>query len=424
MAKLMVLGIGYKALDEKARQSLLRADFVVTSGRLYDVFTRYPEFEGVRSKTRRIDSVDGTMRFLHESFAQGAREIVLLASGDPFFFGIGRRAVRDFGPQMVDVIPDISSVQYAFSRIKEPWDDALFISFHGGPNPAKRRRLKYQLTDLPSLLEEYDTVAILTDRENNPSVIAGFLAARKGAHRELTLYVCEKLGYDEERIVKGTPDEIAGMSFDDPNVVIVKRTEEEAEVGPAEGAPKFGLREEETSHSRGLITKDEVRAVTVHRLRLPATGVFWDIGAGSGAISVEAARLCPNLEVFAIEKDEEQLSQIEKNRAGFHARNVRPVHGEAPGALTPLPSPDRVFIGGSGDNLQSIIEHVRNVMRRGIVVINAATLETLNEGVRYLEENGFSVTVSQVSVSRSKVVGGKRHMAALNPVFVITGERG
>ena len=139
-------------------------------------------------------------------------------------------------------------------------------------------------------------------------------------HGPLSLVsVCERLGYDDERITEGSPDEIAAMSFDDPNVVIIRHTADPAPVR-ATAHPRFGLREEEMAHSGGLITKDEVRAVTLHALRLPEEGVLWDIGAGSGAVSIEAARLCPGLRVFAVEKDEGQLGLIRQNRASSACR--------------------------------------------------------------------------------------------------------
>jgi precorrin-6Y C5,15-methyltransferase (decarboxylating) len=236
------------------------------------------------------------------------------------------------------------------------------------------------------------------------------------------LYVCERLGYDDERITEGGPEEIAAMSFNDPNVVIVRNTVDQPPIRtPA--YPRLGLREEEMAHSGGLITKDEVRAVTVHALRLPEEGVFWDIGAGSGAVSIEAARLCPGLQVFAVEKDERQVALIRQNRSLFGLPTLTVVDGEAPRALASLPAPDRVFIGGSGGNLRGIVDVVQGRMESGIVIVNAATLETLHDACEGLEKAGYALRISEVSVARAKPLGAGRHMAAQNPVFVITGEK-
>jgi precorrin-6Y C5,15-methyltransferase (decarboxylating) CbiT subunit len=156
---------------------------------------------------------------------------------------------------------------------------------------------------------------------------------------------------------------------------------------------------------------------------LPESGVFWDIGAGSGAVAIEAARLCPGLDVFAVEKDEEQHALATQNKAAYNVRNLTVLVGEAPDALSALPDPVRVFIGGSGGKLGGIIAVLNGRMHNGIVVVNAATLETLNEAVHYLEKAGFAVSISEISVARSKPVGGRRYLAALNPVFVIMGEK-
>jgi precorrin-6Y C5,15-methyltransferase (decarboxylating) len=162
----------------------------------------------------------------------------------------------------------------------------------------------------------------------------------------------------------------------------------------------------------------------MHKLRIPERGVLWDIGAGSGSVSVEAARLSPGLKVFAIEKDEEQINNVVVNINRFNIINIEVVRGEAPEALRSLPSPDRVFIGGSGGRMDTIVDLISEEMGPGIIVINATTIETLNEAVQCLGKNNFIVEISEISVSRSKTVGNKSHMSALNPVFTITGKRG
>ena len=138
------------------------------------------------------------------------------------FFGIGRRIINEFGKDIVEILPDLSSVQIAFSRIKEPWDDAFLMSLHRGPDPTKRRKLEYELKDIPLLLQRYKKIAILTDRENNPTKIAKFLHSSPVTHQQqLKIYVCEKLGYPDEKVTGGKLDDIAAMSFSDPNVVII-----------------------------------------------------------------------------------------------------------------------------------------------------------------------------------------------------------
>jgi precorrin-6Y C5,15-methyltransferase (decarboxylating) len=423
MAKLTIIGIGVRPLDTRARQAAVSAQVIVGPRRLCDVFAGYAEWPEARGRIRQIATPDETIDFIRESFARGKERIVLLASGDPLFFGIGRRAVLEFGGDSVEIIPDVSSVQLAFSRIKEPWDDALLISLHGSSDAGRRRKLRYELPDLPGLLAAHHTIAVLTDRAHNPAAIAAAVRDGCASRPFLLLSVCERLGYDDEGITEGSPDEIAAMSFSDPNVVIIRDTADPPRVDVEATHPRFGLREEEMAHSGGLITKDEVRAVTLHSLRLPEKGVLWDIGAGSGAVSIEAARLCPGLQVFAVERDEGQRGLISRNRALFGLLSLTVVGGEAPRALASLPCPDRVFIGGGGGKLCEIIDTVQRRMEGGIVVINAATLETLHDACRELEKAGYALRISEVSVARAKPVGEKRHLAAQNPVFVITGEK-
>lgn len=442
--KIHVIGIGFRPLDKEASKALLYSDAVLANGRLLDVFKNYAEYEAVKDRIIVHSSVYETLNYIGDNFM--TKKISLLAAGDPMFFGIGRLVVERFGRDTVEIYPDLSSVQVAFSKIKETSNGAFYLSVHGGPDPAKRRKLEYELSDIPRLLMKHGKLAILTDKENNPAVIAKILSEASLHHfitSSLLMYVCEKLGYQDEKIIKGTPEEIAGKEFAEPNVVIIVRKSDSAKVQKEKTSVLpdfrasglfFGLKEDEIQHSKGLITKDEVRAVTIHKLRLPRKGVFWDIGAGSGSISVEAARLCPELNVFAVEKNQEQIDNITANKNRFNVTNISSITGEAPEVLKDLPAPDRVFIGGSSGRLGDIIELIKNrqelrVMSYElkdpslIIVINATTIETLNEAVQGLEKYNFKVDISEVSVSRSKMIGQKRHMSALNPVFIITGRK-
>jgi precorrin-6Y C5,15-methyltransferase (decarboxylating) len=428
MTRLFVIGIGYKPFEQRARDILINSQVILASDRLLEVFKGYSEFEIIKDKIKVFNNVDKTIEFIRNFFLQPSasglqpnfKPITLLASGDPMFFGIGRRAVKEFGKDNVEILPDLSSIQVAFSRIKEPWDDAFLISLHGGPDPEKRRRLPYEMEDIPSLLKRHNKIAILTDKENNPSKIALFLSSAFSLQPSaLKMYVCERLGYPDEKIIEGTVEEIAKMTFSEPNVVIIQKTEDRMQSTEI----VFGLKEDEITHSRGLITKDEIRAVTIHRLRLPLRGIVWDIGAGSGSVSIEIARLNPYLKVFAIEKDKEQIENIRKNKISFNTKNIEIIEGIAPEVLKTLPKPDRIFIGGSGNRLREIIDFVSDTIEKGIVVINAVQLETLSGSIDLFNKKGFSVDVVQLNISRMKNIGSGNYLFALNPVFVITAER-
>ncbi|HMK42748.1 MAG TPA: precorrin-6y C5,15-methyltransferase (decarboxylating) subunit CbiE [Dissulfurispiraceae bacterium] len=418
MPTIYVIGIGYRPLDQKARTALLKSHVVLASGRLMEVFPSYPEHDLVKDRIRIINNVDEVMDFMAASLAADPNVVIgLIASGDPMFHGIGKRTLDRFGSEVVEILPDLSCVQLASAAIKESWDDALLVSLHGGPNPAKRRKLPYLPGDLPHLLMRHRKLFILTDRENTPSRIADILAACKGM--TIAMHVCEQLGYPSERVISGSPAELAGKVYREPNIVAACCVGSPAPVP----VPVFGLKEAEIAHSRGLITKDEIRAVVLHKLSLPSSGIVWDIGAGSGSVSLEIARLAAGLAIYAIEKDDEQIAHIRANRAAFGATNIEPVRGTAPEALATLPAPDRVFIGGSGGRLPQILDAVSSRMVAGIIVTAAVQIESLAAARDALAARGYEVESGQISVARLAPIADGARFVPQNPVFIIKGER-
>jgi precorrin-6Y C5,15-methyltransferase (decarboxylating) len=214
MNKIYIVGIGFRPLDKKAREAILNSSIILaSSNRLFEIFKGYGGFEKVKDRVKVINDVDETINFLKSEIQNPkSKIIVLLASGDSLFHGIGRRVLSEIGKDAVEIFPDLSSIQVAFSRIKEPWDDALLISLHGG----KRKKLKYAMSDIPLLLKEYEKIGILTDKTKNPVEIAKTLI-----QIPCQIFVCERLGLTDERIIEGTPVNIAGQQFLEPNVVIV-----------------------------------------------------------------------------------------------------------------------------------------------------------------------------------------------------------
>lgn len=429
MLKVYVIGIGYKPFDDAAWKAIYGADSILASERIFDIFKESDGYLKVKDKVKIINKVDETFDFIKSQIPNLKSQIVLLASGDPLFYGIGRRAIKELGKESVEIIPDLSSIQIAFSKIKESWEDAFLMSLHGGPDPCKRRHLPYTITDIPLLLERHNKIAILTDKENNPSKIAqALLESAALSHcraAALKMFVCEKLGYPDEKITEGLPDEIQDKSFSHPNLVIIMNRfiNNTDLISSASDNVLLGLSEDYIIHSEGLITKDEVRAVTLHKLRLRNKGILWDIGAGSGSVSFEAARLCPGLKIYAIEKDKQQIKNISDNKQKFYAGNIHLIEGEAPGAFEGLPYPQWVFIGGSGGRLEEIIKFVADISVN-IIVINAATIETLNRAIKSLREADYDIDAVQINVSRMKKIGEGNYFSALNPVFIIRGRKG
>ena len=220
MNKIYVIGIGYRPLDKKAKDVVGKSDVILANNRLLEVFKGYEEYESVKDRIKVIGNIYEIIDYIRNNYKK--QVLSLLASGDPMFFGIGRVLVDEFGRDAIEVFPDLSSIQVAFSRIRETSNNAFLMSLHGGPDPAKRRELEYEISDLPRLLEKHNKIAILTDKVNNPVEIAKVLnSSLVTRHSSLIIYVCERLGYPDEKITQGTTEEIVGMSFEHPNVVII-----------------------------------------------------------------------------------------------------------------------------------------------------------------------------------------------------------
>ncbi len=188
---------------------------------------------------------------------------------------------------------------------------------------------------------------------------------------------------------------------------------------------EFGIPDDEfMGHDSAPMTKQEVRAVTLAKARIGEKHVLYDVGAGCGSISIEAAMIARNGKVLAIERDGERLALLKSNLEKFGVRNVEVVEGDAIKVLSDLPSADRIIIGGTGGEMSAIVRECSLKLKRGgRIVINAVTLESFNDALRTLEQLGLKFDVTQVAVSRSGDVGGKRMMKALNPVYIIDARR-
>jgi precorrin-6Y C5,15-methyltransferase (decarboxylating) len=217
MKRIYVIGIGFRPLGKEAEGVLYGSGIILVNDSILEVFKRYKDYVIVKDRIRIVNNAHETIEYIRNNCAGQA--VSVLAIGDPMFFGIGRIVVSEFGKDNVDIFPDLSSVQTAFSRIKEPWSGALLMSLHGGPDPENRRKTEYEAGDIPDLLKRYDKIAILTDEANDPSSIAREIMEIPS----LKMYVCERLGCPDERITEGAPGDIAELFFSRPNVVIILR---------------------------------------------------------------------------------------------------------------------------------------------------------------------------------------------------------
>lgn len=337
--------------------------------------------------------------------ASGDRQVVVLASGDPCFFGIGPLLTARLGRERVEIVPHVSSVALAFARLGLAWQDARVISAHGRPlEVAIRGALGAR------------KLAVLTDETNTPAIVAEALL-QAGAEDTLA-WVFEHLGGDRETETVSTLGGLSGRRFAALNVLVVPSLSWAA---PCQSAA-FGLPESAYEHSAGLITKPEVRAVSLSKLRLRAGGSLWDIGAGSGSLTIEAAGMVPNLSVYAVERSAKQIPMLRQNVARLsRGCRVQIVEGEAPEALAELPDPDAVFVGGSGGRLADMLQviHAR-IQSPGRIVANLVTFEHLAETLRWARNRELESEVVQISVARGADILGMTRLQAENPVTIVT----
>ncbi len=400
MSRICVIGAGIEGQEgfsQRALELIEKADLLV--GRAPQL-ALFPTFAG---ETLMIDN---NWPQIIERLKSAPPASVVLASGDPLFFGSGRELLRNLPKDRLSFVPNISSVQYAFAKIGEPWDDAISISTSG-------RSLQSTIDRIVA----NDKAAVLTDMDTPPAAIAREILERgRGGYKA---WLCENLGLPDEQIRELTLQQLLEINAAPLNIlVLVKQYEKRAE----EVKPTFGIPDDQFASIRGTITHEEVRVITLAKLRLRHDHCLWDIGAGSGSVSIEADHLLSNGRILAVERDAESARHLKQNLNSFNARNITVIEAEAPDCLENLPDPDRVFIGGSGGNLWDILDAVDNRLpAEGRIVLNATTLDTLNTANEWFDNAGYALEVSTVNIARTCSDSDYKMFDALPPVYVLTG---
>ena len=400
-----VIGMGMEldALGPAARAALTQAALVIGAA------AHLAAFPDLTAEQRPYPSpMSGLWDVLR---ANAGRRIALLASGDPLFFGIGHTLLRHLPPEHLTFHPHVSSIQAAFARLGRPWQQAQCVSLHGRP-----------LASLRAALQGNRLYALLTDRENSPVAIARILI--ETGFGESDLWVAEELGTRNERLRHFRAVELADTvtEFSPLNVVILETR------GPGGGLPEFpGIPDSWFSTGaepgKGLLSKREVRLTLLSLLAPRAGEIGWDVGAGCGGVAVEWARWNPYGTVYAVECHPERLEHLSTNRERFGVTiNLHIVSGHAPEALTDLPDPHAVFIGGSSGNLHELLDTVwARLQPGGRLVASAVTEDSRAELHTFIGDRAAEWT--ELSIARGERLAGQRVMRPYLPVLLMKVEK-
>jgi precorrin-6Y C5,15-methyltransferase (decarboxylating) len=337
---------------------------------------------------------------------------VLVSIGDPLFYGIARYLCDRLGEERFDIVPHVSSMQLAFARVKESWDDAYLADLGSRPVEA-----------IVSKIRNVEKVGLFSSDRCPPRRLARAMLDR--GLDDFRAFVCEHLGSPDERLTQAGLPELCEMDFDPLHVLILVRSPDLATRADRLGGRllQFGNPDELFSQNqprRSLVTTAEVRAIALAQLNIRPNSIVWDVGAGSGSVSVEAAQLASLGQVFAIEPRADDLAMIPVNAERFGVENVRPIAGKAPEALADLPDPDAVFVGGTGRHVGSILRSAfARLKTGGRMVVNVSSVEALVEAHRLLKELTRDVHVWDVHVSRGVEQLDRLRFHSNNPSYLL-----
>ncbi|MDA8361976.1 MAG: precorrin-6y C5,15-methyltransferase (decarboxylating) subunit CbiE [Gammaproteobacteria bacterium] len=415
-----VLDNGVEGLTPQALAHISTADLVIGGKRTLELFAAC--FAAHAERYDLTGQLDLAVNWIRIALAAGRRTVVL-ATGDPLCHGIASFLQSRLCVEACEILPNVSTVQLACARLGLSWQDMKILSVHNRDAGEWRENVgpEHGLYNIARAAHRHDRLAIFTSPDNTPDRIARLLVA-EGLDDHFHMAVAERLLQPDENIVTDcTVAEAAKRRFAGPNVLLLWRN------GQRPRAVLFGLADESYKQRepiKGLITKREVRAFSLARLQLQPNSIVWDIGAGSGAVGLEAARLCSDGHVYAIEKNAEDAAIALDNRRRMRVHNFTLVHGKAPHGLDSWPDPDAVFIGGSGGALSDLIRIcLRRLKPAGWLVMNFVTFENLTSAVEALKGIGVAWDVTQLQASRSQPILQMHRLAAENLVWIVSAQR-
>ena len=340
------------------------------------------------------------------------QKVVILTAGDPLFYGTARYLCDRLGKDRFEVLPHVSTMQLAFARVKETWNEAYLTNL-----------ATHSLTHVISKIRNAERVGVFTASHATPADLANALL--DAGIDYFTAYVCENLGAPDERVTSGELSEFTEVKFGELNVMIlVRKPDVPDRPRQMEGRRIFGNPDDlflQSKPKRGLLTNSETRVIALAELDLGPTSIVWDIGAGSGSVALEAAQLAPEGHVFAVEMDTDDFELIRQNADRFRLHNVTPVLGRAPEAWEDLPIPDAIFVGGTGRQAATIVEQaIGRLKSGGRIVVDMASIENLQAVQAVMRQATGDVNILMINVSRGNYQLESLRFDALTPKFVLS----
>ncbi len=434
----------------KARQAIEKAGYVFADKR----YVHLVKHERMEIFGKVMDTVARIGAKLEEC------DVTVIVSGDPLFYSLTKTIRKALPDVEMKIIPGIGSLQYLAACCNKTTENAAFFSAHGRTLDAG---------ELTRDVKNYDGVYLLCDKNNHPGYIARLLVS--GGLGDALMYVGSRLSYEDEAIIHGTADELCNRSFDALCVVAVfyggaaaridGTSGNDADAGTPGAACALGcatdtgalLNDRDFIRDKVPMTREEVRWAILGKLRLQDGDVMWDIGAGTGSVTMECARmltllgaasnqnaqsdsvpqksmqtesvsstLIPTGQVYAVERNAAAVGLIEKNKERFNLNNVHIIQGDALECVKSLPKPDCVFIGGSGRELKELLGYIRGLGSHIRVITACVTMETIAEALTFYDDIWANVDMIQINIGRGKALGSYHVMDGSHPVTLFYGE--
>lgn len=401
-----LVGVGTdegKSLPQKTIEIINNSQLIVGIQKLTDLF---PDSQG--EKVLLPNYLDDLVRFLKKN---PDKKTVILASTDSNLFGISKYLLRRFSRKDLKIIPHPTSMELAFSAIKEPMEGAVITSIHDIAPSA-----------LVKLVREEERIGIFADPSLSPHDIVQLLVA--DGLKDYKVYLCQDVNTRRQRIQELPFEPLGRRRFSPLCILILIKKAPSEGVETITPAWSFGIPDDRIAHREGMIIPSEIRAVILSKMQFRSEHLLWEIGGGSGAFSVEASRLIPLREIYVVERDLVQARHLYENIHRFDADNITVIEGEVPEVLRDIPDPDRVLIGAWENSTPRLLKPIYDRLKpNGIMVIHTYSLDILSEAKVFLLENSFDEEDISLMISR-KGRGVNNFQTTFHPTFLLISKKG